>query len=92
MPTGVNLNRYAGEGSCAPRHRDKERLFGHPSEPKVIVSMSLGHSALFKLRRRAPENTHSQIRLDHGDLLVMDVLTQFEYEHSTASETVGTSG
>ena len=34
--------------------------------------MSLGHSVLFKLRRRASENTHSQIRLDHGDLLVME--------------------
>ena len=70
VPTGVNLNRYAGKGSCIPWHCDNERLFGFPFEPKVIVSMSLGHSALFKLRRRAPENTHSQIRLEHGDLLV----------------------
>ena len=85
VPTGVNLNRYAGDGSCIPWHCDNERLFGSPFEPKVIVSMSLGHSALFKLRRRAPENTPSEIRLDHGDLLVMDGLTQFEYVHSTAS-------
>ena len=48
-----------------------------------MVSMSLGHSALFT------ENTHSQVRLDHGDLLVLDGLTQFEYEHSTASELLG---
>ena len=53
--------------------------------------MSLGHSALFKLRRRKLENTHSQIRVDHGDLLVMDGLTQLEYEHSTASELSGPS-
>ena len=64
-------------------------MFGFPFEPKVIVSISLGHSALFKLRRRVSENTHSQIRLDHGDLLVMDGLTQLEYEHSTASELLG---
>ena len=89
VPTGVNLNRYAGNGSCIPWHCDNERLFGSPFEPKVIVSMSLGHSALFKLRRRAPENTPSQIRLDHGDLLVMDGLTQLEYEHSTAFELKG---
>ena len=89
VPTGVNLNRYAGNGSCIPWHCDNERLFGSPFEPKVIVSMSLGHSALFKLRRRTPENTPSQIRLDHGDLLVMDGLTQLEYEHSTASELEG---
>ena len=60
VPTGVNLNRYAGNGSCIPWHCDNERLFGSPFEPKVIVSMSLGHSVLFNLRRRAPENTPSQ--------------------------------
>ena len=89
VPTGVNLNRYAGNGSRIPWHCDNELLFGSPFEPKVIVSMSLGHSVLFKLRRRASENTPSQIRLDHGDLLVMDGLTQLEYEHSTASELEG---
>ena len=89
VPTGVNLNRYAGKGSRIPLHCDNERLFGSPFEPKVIVSMSLGHSVLFKLRRRASENTPSQIRLDHGDLLVMDGLTQLEYVHSTASELEG---
>ena len=58
VPTGVNLNRYAGDGSFIPWHRDNERLFGSPSEPKVIVSMSLGHSVLmFKLRRHASEKT-----------------------------------
>ena len=66
--SGVNLNRHAGNGSFIPWHCDNEGLFGHPSEPKVIVSMSLGHSVLFKLRRRWSKNTHSQIRLDHGDL------------------------
>ena len=72
-----------------PWHRDDERLFGHPSEPKVVVSMSLGHSVLFKLRRRTPENSPSEIWLDHGDLLVMDGLTQSEYEHSATSELSG---
>ena len=89
VPTGVNLNRYAGDGSFIPWHCDNERLFGSPGEPKVIVSMSLGHSVLFKLRRRASEKTVTQIWLDHGDLLVMDWLTQDEFQHSTASELEG---
>ena len=89
LGSGWNLNRYAGDGSFIPWHRDNERLFGLPSEPKVIVSMSLGHSVLFKLRRRTPEKTLSQIWLDHGDLLVMDGLTQEEFLHSTASELEG---
>ena len=89
VPTGVNLNRYAGDGSFIPWHCDNEGLFGSPGEPKVIVSMSLGHSVLFKLRRRAPGKTVTQIWLDHGDLLVMDGLTQDEFQHSTASELEG---
>ena len=66
-----------------------EPLFGRLCE--VTVSVSLGHSVLFKLRRRALGNTPSAIWLDHGDLLVMDGLTQSEYVHSTASLTVGSS-
>ena len=77
VPTRVNLNRYGGRGSCIPWHCDNQRLFGHPDEPKVIISMSLGHSVLFKLRRRVTGNSPSHVRLDHGDLLVMDGMTQF---------------
>ena len=51
VPTGVNLNRYAGKGSRIPRLCDHEHLFGHPNEPKVIVSTSLGHSVLFTSSR-----------------------------------------
>ena len=68
VPTGVNLNRYAGKGSCVPWHRDNERLFGHRGEPKVIVSMSLGHSVLFKLRRRVSEKVTVSMSLGHSVL------------------------
>ena len=37
------------------------------------------------MRRRAPGNVPSSIRLDHGDVLVMDGLAQSEYEHCTVS-------
>ena len=72
--------RWEGITSRCPRHCDNERLFGLPDEPKVMVSV------LFKLRRGATRKSSSEIRLDHGDLLVMDVPTQSEYEHSTSSE------
>ena len=39
----------------------------------------------FKLRRRAPGKVPSSIRVDHGDILVMDGLAHSEYEHCTAS-------
>ena len=35
--------------------------------------------------RRAPRGVSSSIRLDHGDILVMDGLAQSESEHCTAS-------
>ena len=37
------------------------------------------------MRRRAPGEVPSSIRLDRGDILVMDGLAQSEYEHCTAS-------
>ena len=37
------------------------------------------------MRRRAPGNVPSSIRLDHGDILVMDGPAQSEYQHCTAS-------
>ena len=52
----------------------------------MIVSMSLGSSVDFRVCRRGGRNDPSPIRLDHGDLLVMDGLTQLEYDHSTSSE------
>ena len=42
-------------------------------------------SGNFKVRRRGQGKVPSLITLDHGDLLVMDGLTQSEYVHCTAS-------
>ena len=81
----MNLNRYSGSRSCIPWHSDNESLFGPQNAPKLIVSMSLGNSVEFKVRRRGQGNVPSLITLDHGDLLVMDGLTQSEYVHCTAS-------
>ena len=85
VPTGVNLNQYAGSGSFIRWHSDNEPLFGPQNLPKLIVSLSLGNSVEFMVRRRASGNVPSSIRLDHGDVLVMDALAHSEYEHCTAS-------
>ena len=69
MPTGVNLNRYAGPGSHIRWHSDNESLFGPLHQPKLIVS--IGHSVVFQVRR-VPGDVPSSITMDHGDLLVMD--------------------
>ena len=84
VPTGVNLNQYAGPGSFIRWHSGNESLFGPQNSPKPIVSLSLWNSVEFMVRRRAPGKVPSSIRLDHGDVLVMDGLAQSEYEHCTA--------
>ena len=85
----MNLNQYAGSGSFIRRHGDNEPLFGPQNLPKLIVSLSLGNSVEFMVRRRASGNVPFSIRLDHGDVLVMDGLAQSEYEHCTASDLQG---
>ena len=65
-------------------HSDNESLFGPQNKPKLMVSVSLGHSVVFQVRR-ASSDVPSSITLDHGDLLVMDGPAQPEYAHRTVS-------
>ena len=53
VPTGVNLNQYAGSGSFIRWHSDNEPLFGPQNLPKLIVSLSLGSSVEFMVRNRS---------------------------------------
>ena len=74
----MGLNRYSGSDLYIPWHSDDESLFGPQYHPKLIVSVSLGHSVEFQVRR-APRGVPSPF--GHGDVLVMDRLAQSEYEH-----------
>ena len=85
VPTGVNV----GPGSHIRWRSDNEPLFGPQNSLKLIISLSWGNSVEFKVRRRAPGKVPNSIRLDHGDILVMDGLAQSEYEQCTASELQG---
>ena len=67
VPTGLNLNRYSGPSSCIRWHSDNEPLFGPQNAPKLIVSMSLGNSVDFKVRRRGQGKVPSLITLDLFD-------------------------
>ena len=82
MPTGVNLNQYAGPRSCIRWRSENESLSGQPNQPKLIVCMSLGHSVEFQVRR-ASWDVPSSITLDHGDLVAMGGPAQLEYARRT---------
>ena len=90
MPTGVNLNQYAGPGSHIRWHSDNEPFIGPQFSPELIVSLNVRDSVEFKVRRRASGEVPSSIRLDHGDILVVDGRAQSESEHCTASGLQGT--
>ena len=50
VPTGVNLNQYAGPGSLIRWHSDNEPMFGPQNSPKLIVSLSVWNSVEFMVR------------------------------------------
>ena len=76
---------YGGSGSCVRWHSDDEVLFGGQGESKLIVSVSIGFSALFRWKPwPSPDCEADSTWLHHGDLLVMDGrCCQDEYLHST---------
>ena len=83
-PTAANLNLYRGWNSCVGWHCDDEPLFGKCGDAKLIVSVSLGGSAVFRWRRQScPSDEGGSCRLDHGDILVMDGQCQDEFLHRT---------
>ena len=84
VPTSANLNYFGSSGSCVRWQRDDEALFGGQEESKLIVSVSIRFSALFRWKPRpSPDYEADSTWLHHGDLLVMDGRCQDEYLHST---------
>ena len=84
VPTCANLNYYGGPRSCVRWHSDDEVLFGGRGESKLIVSVSIGFSALFRWKPLpSPDCEADSTWWHHGDLLVMDGRCQDEYLHST---------
>ena len=70
VPTAVNLNLYRGWKSGW--HSDDEPLFGECAEAKLIVSVSLGSSAVFRWRRQSCSDDEGHLCwFGHGDILVM---------------------
>ena len=73
-PSAANLNLYGESQSRLRWHSDDEPLLGASGDPKLIVSLSSGASALFrwKLCRPCSLCVEAGLMLSHGDLLVMD--------------------
>ena len=72
----VNLYRDGNDGVAW--HADDEPELGR--EP-LIVSVSLGASRAFQLRRRDDPSVRRELDLHHGDVVVMHGLTQALWLH-----------
>jgi alkylated DNA repair dioxygenase AlkB len=74
----VLANHYRNGQDSVAWHADDEPELG---EQPTIASLSFGASRKFSIKCKATGETTSLI-LNHGDLLVMDGLSQAEYLHS----------
>ena len=87
VPTAANPNLYLGGNSCVGWHRDDELLFGESGEAKLIVSVSLGGSAVFRWKRRSCSDDEGHLCcLGHGDILVMDGRCQDKFLHRVGNK------
>ena len=82
LSNSVFLNLYRDEKDSIGFHADDEPCFA-PESP--IASVSLGAARRFKIQYRATRKT-TELRLDHGDLLVMGGTFQKHYLHAIPKE------
>jgi hypothetical protein len=81
QPNGLIANLYRDGRDGVDWHADDEAALGF--EP-VVVSVSLGATRLFKLRRGKKGRSLAKVKLAHGDLLVMGGACQVQLQHSIA--------
>lgn len=81
-PNSCNLNCYADGSDSIDWHSDDEPLFGGSKSDCRIISLSLGATRMFELRRADMDTSATcQLKLQSGDLCTMEGLTQRYYEH-----------
>ena len=69
-----NVNLCQTGKECVAWHSDNEAIFQGMNRNITIVSLSLGTSRLFEVRRKAnkSDRTITQVTLDAGDIVVME--------------------
>ena len=70
-PNSCNVNLYENGGSGVEWHSDNEPLFGNFDEENLIVSLSLGASRRFEVRKIG-EAQSWETMLHDGDLITME--------------------
>ena len=85
-PNSCNINRYMGGGQSIGWHSDDDLLFDAKKREAVIVSLSLGASRTFKVRKKGSPGAAKSLPLHNGDLCMMSGMFQKFYEHAVPKE------
>ena len=84
-PNSCNANLYQTGEAGIGWHSDNEAIFGPTSQESLIISLSLGQSRRFQIRKKK-EQLAWETWLHNGDLLTMEGLFQNHYEHQVPKE------
>merc|ERR1711959_496187 len=90
-PNSCNLNLYDDGGMSVGWHSDDESLFQGKFQDISIISLSLGVTRTFELRKNWPteeEDTVSRMSLNSGDLMTMEGMLQKHFQHRVPKEEV----
>jgi len=86
LPNSCNINYYEDGHQCVGWHSDNEHLFQSKHRDCLIISLSLGASRKFQIRRQWTQETPVTIDLNNGDLMTMEGLFQRFYSHRVPRE------
>merc|ERR1712224_448886 len=89
-PSSCNLNLYDDGGASVGWHSDDESLFQGKFTDISTISLSLGVTRKFELRRNWPDDDQerevTQMLLKSGDLMTMEGMLQKHFQHRVPKE------
>lgn len=88
-PDSCNLNLYYDGGSAVGWHADDESLFQGKFRDISIISLSLGATRKFELRKNWPDEHEEglhRLTVSAGDLMTMEGMCQKHFQHRVPKE------
>eukprot|EP00434_Breviolum_minutum_P035539 symbB.v1.2.031463.t1/scaffold3639.1/size85583/2 len=85
-PNSCNLNLYEDGSTSVGWHADDEQLFQGKARDCRIISLSLGATRNFELRKNWSDEDTVRLRLSDGDLCTMEGLAQKHLQHRVPRE------
>ena len=86
LPNSCNANMYESGNDVVGWHADDEPLFQADRQDALIISLSLGATRTFAFKRNDLLEPVHKLRLQNGDLCVMEGLMQKYYKHTIFRE------